>query len=241
VAVKVLVMPERSQAYLRFRQEIEKLQLVGNHPSIVRCHAHGCAVFKNREYPWYAMEFAAGGDLAGQIAEFGSQPVLPWHAPDRNREIIRIFRDLAAAVAYLHDKGIVHRDLKPSNVLLLEDGTVKLSDFGLVKGDLSITTTGALLGTQRYMAPEQSRGLPVDKSTDVYALGVILAELATGQRPEPDSGVDQGTTLRRSAGVQQLPNPLKAWLKRCTDVSPTKRPTDAGSALQEFEGMLASL
>jgi hypothetical protein len=245
LAIKVLMLRERSEAYLRFRREFATLQQAGEHPGIIRCFDLDSTVIEGREYPWYSMEFAAGGDLAGRLQE-SNQEHPPWDEPEARREIVHTFRDLAGAVAHLHSLDILHRDLKPGNVLIMEDGTLKLSDFGLVKdvgpeASGGQSSLGAVLGTWRYMAPEQQSAGPVSPATDVYALGVILAEMATGERPEPDAQVGRGTTLHRSAFVRKLPAPLREFLGRCTDVSPANRPTDARTALAEFDKTIAAM
>jgi serine/threonine-protein kinase len=245
VAVKVLESPEAQRHLARFRQEFEKLRHAGQHPNIIRCFEWGNPIIGGREYPWYSMEFALGGDLAGRIeerrAECGAD--LPWDRPALRAEVVREFRAIAGAVACLHGLGIVHRDIKPGNVLIMDNGELRLTDFGLVK-DLSPaaqtlfiprTSTGAVLGTRHYMAPEQERGEEVEKPADVYALGVLLAELTTGARPVPHSHVPQGSTLEACAALRRLAAPLRRFILRCTDVSPERRPADAKVMLGEFE------
>ena len=124
--------------------------------------------------PFIAMPFYEGPSLA-ELLERGP---LPRH---RVTDIgIQIGRALAAA----HERGIVHRDVKPSNVIVTGDGTVKVVDFGVAKiSTVNLTRTGAPLGTPSYMSPEQTRGEAVDHRTDVWSLGVVLYEMATGTRP----------------------------------------------------------
>ncbi len=102
------------------------------------------------------------------------------------RESVRIVQQICAALDYAHRQGVVHRDVKPSNVMLDGEGNVYLTDFGLAKvleNSSQITATGAILGTPLYMAPEQSLGQPIDGRADIYAAGVILYEMLTGQPP----------------------------------------------------------
>ncbi len=157
----------------RFQREAEAAAGI-RHPNIVQVYDVG----ESNGRPYFTMEFIEGGSLAKRLA---GTPQLPQHAA-------QLLATLAEAVQAAHDKGIVHRDLKPANVLLTDDGTPKISDFGLARrleGEAGITRTGAAVGTPSYMAPEQARGGPdaVGPLADVYALGAILYELLTGRPP----------------------------------------------------------
>ncbi len=128
--------------------------------------------------PFCSLEFLAGGSLAKKIGG-KPQPV---------DDAARIVEVLASAMEVAHQNKIIHRDLKPANVLLAADGTLKITDFGLVKrleGDSSQTRSGTILGTPSYMAPEQAKGETqvVGPAADQYALGAILYELLTGRPP----------------------------------------------------------
>jgi len=245
VAVKVLETPEASRQYPRFRQEFEKLRRAGRHPGIVQCFELDNQLMDGREYPWYSMEFAAGGDLRSRMEERqrGRDETAPWAEAAARREIIREFQAITAAVAHLHGLEIIHRDIKPGNVLIMENGELRLSDFGLVKSlDLSEqnqeegrrTSTGAVLGTPWYMAPEQERGEKAEKPADVYALGVVLAELSAGRRPSPNTRAREGSTLGQCPEVQRLPRDLARLIRRCTDAAADKRPPDALAVQEEF-------
>jgi hypothetical protein len=257
VAVKVLESPEAQRHLARFHQEFERLRSAGAHPNVIRCYDWGDPIIGDREYPWFSMEFAAGGDLAGRIeerrAEHPDGP--PWAEPALRAAAVREFAVVAAAVAHLHALGIVHRDIKPGNVLIMEDGELRLSDFGLVKdlnppGEAMMeqtimvaprTSTGAVLGTRHYMAPEQERGGTVEAPADVYALGVLLAELATGQRPVPNSQIGAGSALAGYPSLAPLPEALKGFILRCTDARPECRPANARALLDEFERCVGAL
>jgi hypothetical protein len=251
VAVKVLESPEAQRHLARFRQEFERLRTAAAHPNIIRCFDWGDPIIGDREYPWFSMEFAAGGDLVGRIEERRCEHPdgPPWAEPGLRAEIVREFRAVASAVAYLHSLGIVHRDLKPGNVLIMEDGELRLSDFGLVR-DLNPsdefameqtivvaprTSTGAVLGTRHYMAPEQERGEEVEAPADVYALGVLLTEMATGRRPASNSQVRTGSTLANYPALYQLQEGLRKLILRCTDAQPARRPLNGQAVLDEFE------
>lgn len=244
-AVKVIEHSDATRHLRRFQQEFDKSRKAAQHPGIIQCFELGTEVVDDRLYPWYSMEFALGGDLAMRILERKEEMPnqLPWLEPTLRAQIALEFVAVVAAVAHLHQLGIIHRDIKPSNVLIMENGELRLSDFGLVKNlapseqsliDAPHSSTGAVLGTRRYMAPEQERGEDVDKRADVYSLGILLAELVTGHRPETDTHVHQGTTLHRWKALRELPEPLAKIIRVCTDVDPKRRPGDAGALSDEF-------
>jgi predicted Ser/Thr protein kinase len=158
------------QAAQRFRQEAEIVKSL-SHPNIVRVYGQFAAYHTN----FIAMEFCDGLTLADFIKAHGALP------EDVTRAILG---QLAAALLYAHQAGIAHRDLKPSNVMLQSDGVVKLTDFGLARdasvSNSSLTGHGQVLGTPRYMAPEQLGGARGDERVDLYALGCVAYELITG-------------------------------------------------------------
>ena len=99
-------------------------------------------------------------------------------------DIVRIMTQILAALGYSHRLGVVHRDIKPANVFLLDDGSVKVTDFGIAHIETSsMTQAGAVLGTPAYMSPEQILGMPVDGRSDLFSAGVILYQFLTGERP----------------------------------------------------------
>lgn len=165
----------------RFEREVDIIAQL-KHPHIVTVFDSGLL---GDGQPYYVMEYIRGVSLGRYVR----QKELPL------RQVLDLFEKVCAAVQYAHLRGIVHRDLKPSNVLVDTDGQPKVLDFGLAKvlaenSDEVVTMTADLLGTLPYMAPEQTRpGLEtVDTRADVYALGVMLYELLTGQFPYPVAG-----------------------------------------------------
>jgi serine/threonine-protein kinase len=190
-----------------------------DHPNIVRVHAVG----EHQGQPFLCLEYLEGGHLGKKI---NGQPQPP-------RQAARLLEQLARAVQHAHEKGIIHRDLKPANVLLTGDGTPKVSDFGLARfGRPELTATGAVMGTPAYMAPEQARGEGkiVGPAADIWALGVILYELLTGQ--PPFRGVQVLDTLQQVVEREpvpprrlqpQVPRDLETICLKCLQKRPPRR------------------
>jgi serine/threonine-protein kinase len=248
VAVKVIESARDPGQVHRFRREFAKLREAEQSPAVVRVYEEGVTVVEGRDYPWYSMEFAPGGDLSGRMAERHAtlDKAIPWEIPAMREQVLREFQEVAEGVAHLHRLDIIHRDVKPANVLITAEGELRLSDFGLVKmADTSgsapscgpPTSTGAVVGTPRYMAPEQ-RGGEVGKTADVYSLGVLLAELALGEIPEPDPFAQAGSTLHRCVALGRLPDVWRRLILSCTDVKPDVRPPNAGAFQEELRKLL---
>jgi eukaryotic-like serine/threonine-protein kinase len=253
VAVKVLedrdgLDPKEDLAqFKRFQQEYEKLKKAGAETKgFIQTFEWGTNIIGRREYPWFSMEFATGGDLTARFEERRTAlaEVFPWNEPESREAVIGEFRAIVTAVANLHELGIVHRDIKPGNILVLDGGELRLSDFGLVKdidrprGGMSAgpgSSRGTVVGTRDYTATEQERGETVTRAADVYALGILLAELASGRRPTPAGDTVAGSPVERDAHVQKLPEPLRRLIVRCTNRDPDARPDDASHVLVEFE------
>lgn len=173
VAVKVLprYFAHDPQLAGRFQQEAKVLASL-QHPHILPIFDFGEA----HDHTYIVMPFIKNGTLADWLQ---GQPLpLP--------EIQRIITQVADALDYAHGQGLIHRDVKPSNILMDERGNCLLSDFGIVKlleGSAEFTTASSTVGTPKYMSPEQGLGDPLDRRSDVYALGVILYEMNTGRAP----------------------------------------------------------
>jgi serine/threonine-protein kinase len=172
-AVKVLSaeLAQETGFLERFQREIEVLRQLC-HPNIVRLFDSGC---QDGHY-YYAMEFLPGRNFDDLLLERGR---LPW------KEVLDIALQICPALKHAHDHGIIHRDIKPQNLLCAEDGTVKLTDFGIAKvfAGKQLTVTGGLVGTAEYLSPEQASGKPVTNRSDLYSFGVVLYTLLTGRTP----------------------------------------------------------
>ena len=170
VAVKLL---SATGGVPRFEREARSAASL-SHPNIVGVFDYG--EFEGR--PYLVLEHVPGGTLADVLSAAAPAPL-----PDE--QAAAIARDLAAGLAAAHAHGIVHRDLKPSNVLFDGEGRAKIADFGVARilSDATLTTTGAVVGTAQYMAPEQASGGTVGPESDVYAFGVILFEMLAGRPP----------------------------------------------------------
>lgn len=204
----------------RFRTEAESVAQL-HHPNIVQIYDVGeCA-----GRPFYAMELVEGGTLAAKLAE----------TKFSSRNSAAFIETLARGIHVAHVRGIVHRDLKPANVLLTEDGTPKIADFGLAKrldDDSSQTRTGEILGTPSYMAPEQADGKPAEigPAVDVHALGAILFEMLAGE--PPFKGTTALESLRRLSSEDavlprdvrtSVPRDLQSICLKCLERLPMRR------------------
>ncbi len=174
-----------------------------------------------RAVPWLVMEYLPSRSLAAVLAERGTLPP---------REVAKIGRQIAAALAAAHRAGIVHRDVKPGNVLLGMDGVVKITDFGISRAswEAAVTRTGVVAGTPAYFAPEVARGEPRDPAADVFSLGSTLYAAVEG---EPPFGLDDNTLalLRTVAEGRVRPpqqaGPLTALLMKMLRDDPAARPS----------------
>ena len=251
-AVALKVLPEAVAAdrdrLARFQREAEVLAAL-NHPNIA--HIHGLE--KSGGTTALVMELVEGPTLADRIA----------NGPIPLDETLPIAKQIAEALEAAHEQGIIHRDLKPANVKVREDGTVKVLDFGLAKAmepppgsyDISnsptitspaMTQQGVILGTAAYMSPEQARGRPVDKRTDVWAFGAVLFEMLTGVRPFVGEDVTEiiGAVVHKDPDWRTLPArtplPLRDLLERCLTKDRRQRLRDIGDARFDLDRALSA-
>ncbi|WP_028047545.1 serine/threonine-protein kinase [Cellulomonas sp. URHE0023] len=242
VAVKVLPgVDDDTDAYLRNQAEIRVLAGL-HHPGLVTLYDAG------------TVDDAHGGRQVYLVMELVDGPTLAErlrHGRLSTEQTARVGRDIALALAAVHEREIIHRDIKPANILLTgpdsldgTDGTagptVKVADFGIARlaDGTRLTMTGVTLGTVRYLSPEQATGVGLGPASDIYTLGLVLIECATG-RPA-FSGTTAEAALARLAGPPDVPADLDpdlvGLLTRMTQMSPDDRP-----AAREVAAELAAL
>ena len=251
VAVKVLPAEMAGDTMLleRFNREARVVASL-NHPNIVTIYA----VEENGGVPFLAMELIEGEPLNSRIVRGG----LPADA------LLEIAIPLADALVAAHERGIIHRDLKPANILFGKDGRLRVLDFGLAKlreelaptGDATavrphdLTEVGTVLGTVPYMSPEQVQAKPIDHRSDIFSFGVILYELATGERPfRGESSADLISSILRdkprdvTEARLDLPDHVGRVVRRCLEKDPARRFQSALElrlALDEVQGALGT-
>jgi serine/threonine-protein kinase len=204
VAVKVLHphLAADESFVARFRREAVAAARL-SHPSIVSiydtCSEDDCEAI--------VMELVQGSTLRELLDE------RKWLEPG---QAITIIAEVADALETAHQGGVVHRDVKPANILLSPDGRVLVADFGIAKAGGDLTTTGATLGTAKYLAPEQVEGKPVDARSDVYALGVVLYETLCG-RPPFVADTEAATALARLHQEPMRPRNVRAGVPKAIE------------------------
>jgi tetratricopeptide (TPR) repeat protein len=214
----------------RFKTEAEAVARL-QHPHIIGVYEVG----EHQGRPFFSLEFCAGGSLDKRLS---GTPLPP-------AEAARVVETLAGAVQAAHDKQVIHRDLKPANVLLAEDGTLKVTDFGLAKklDEAGQTQSGSVLGTPSYMAPEQAGGhrKEIGPWTDVYALGAILYDCLTG-RPPFRAATPLDTLLQVLSDEPvpprrlqpKTPRDLETICQKCLQKDPKKRYSSARDLAEDL-------
>jgi serine/threonine protein kinase len=210
----VAIKKVKEQHSERFKQEARSIAAL-NHPNICQIHDIGD--------DYLVLEYVEGKPLSSPLPE---------------REAVRLAIQIATALEAAHKKGIIHRDLKPANIMVTDEGTVKLLDFGLAKlyeQDTSIsrlptaefpaTEVGAILGTVAYMSPEQAQGQTADARSDIFSFGLVFYEMLSGRR----AFIGDSTPETLAALLRDEPDPLRAFpalekiVKRCLEKQPSER------------------
>ena len=245
VAIKVLPASttHHPDSLARFQREARAVAAL-NHPHIVTIFS----VEEANGVHFLTMELIEGQPLSYLIRA----------SPLPVAQIVAIGSALADALAAAHDKGIVHRDLKPANIMITNENRVKVLDFGLAKDlseigcdDLTLAThtqTGMVMGTPAYMSPEQVSCRPLDHRTDIFSLGVVLHEMATGQKPfRGNSSAELASAILRDdpapvADIRpDLPSDLTRVIRRCLEKEPRHRVQTARDVANEFRDLLSQL
>ena len=234
VAIKVLKVraSRSSDARRRFESEAEAIAAV-EHPAIVPIYDFG----EYDEQPFIVMRYLSGGTLEDRL-----EP-----GPMSLRELAPIFERVAAGLDTVHDKGIIHRDVKPANIIFDSAGEAYLSDFGIVKVDTEVDHTGfMLLGTPKYMSPEQAQSRPLDPRSDVYSLAAVAFHALTGRGPfEAESPLAMAmahvskapTTIRKLR--EDLPEVADVVFHRALAKQPQARHPSAGAFARDLRDLAA--
>src|SRR5438874_6587223 len=231
VAIKILNERHANddQFVERFRREAQNAAALA-HPNIVSIYDRGEA-----EGTYYiAMEYLEGRSLKELILSRGPAPVSV--AIDYARQIL-------SALRFAHRNGIVHRDIKPHNVLVDAEGRLKVTDFGIARAGASqMTEVGSIIGTAQYLSPEQAKGAPVDQTSDLYSVGVVLYELLTGVVPfSGDTPVE--IAMKHLSTAPEPPSPRRAEIPRELDLvvlrALAKDPADRYPSAEEMDADLA--
>ncbi|MFP5305943.1 MAG: serine/threonine-protein kinase, partial [Gammaproteobacteria bacterium] len=239
VAVKTILLSgdaaERASYEARFRQEAKAAGKL-SHPGIVTIYDVG----REGDLAYMAMELLSGTDLRQRLAQ--ERPSL--------REAVDLAMQIADALAFAHEHGVVHRDIKPANVMLVRGNRAKLMDFGLARLQINDvkTQTGVLLGTPKYMSPEQVSGGTIDHRSDLFALGTVFYEMLVG-RP-PFSGTDTAQLLHRIASAAHaapsridgdIPPVIDLIIARALEKDPAARYQSAQDFASDLASALAEL
>ena len=252
VALKIL--PEAFSAdperLARFQREAEVLASL-NHPNIAAIHG----LEEADDIRALVLELVEGPTLADRIKQ-GPIPL---------DEALPIAKQIAEALEAAHEAGVIHRDLKPANIKVRDDGTVKVLDFGLAKAfqpdasdpslsqspTISLTAAatqlGMVIGTAAYMAPEQAKGLPVDKRADIWAFGAVLFEMLTGRKLFDAGDVSEmlASVLVKDPDISSMgnhvPDHVRSLVRRCLVKDPRQRMRDIGDVRLAMEGTFSAV
>jgi len=237
VAIKILKteFADNEEFLSRFRNESKAIALL-SHPNIVKIYDVGFS--ENLQY--IIMEYIDGITLKDYIEK---EKALKWK--DAVHFVIQILR----ALQHAHEKGIVHRDIKPQNIMMLDDGTIKVMDFGIAKfsRETGKTATDQAIGSVHYISPEQAKGEATDEKSDIYSVGVMLYEMLTGQKPfDSDNSVSiavmniNDIPKRPRAVNPNVPAGLEEIILKAMEKNPLDRYQSALSMIQDIERFKAN-
>ncbi len=232
VAVKILrdEHMENDELLRRFRNESKAIAVL-SHPNIVKVYD----VSFNEDIQYIVMEHIDGITLKEYIEQ---QKILRW------KEAVHFTVQILRALQHAHDKGIVHRDIKPQNIMLLEDGTIKVADFGIAKFARASqhTVTDKAIGSVHYISPEQAKGEISDEKSDIYSVGVMLYEMTSGELPfDADTPVSvalkqiQSQAKRPRAINPEIPEGLEDITIRAMQKDPARRYQSAAEMLRDID------
>lgn len=233
VALKVMsaALGDDESFQTRFLREARTLART-SHPNIVT--VYDVDVHEGNYY--FSMEFHTGGDLKDRLRE-GLSPA----------DALRITREMASALGRAHECGIIHRDIKPGNILFARDGRAILTDFGIARNydaETQLTQLGTMVGTPRYMSPEQARGMALEGPSDLYSLGIVLYEMLAGVPPfQAEDAIALGIK-HVSEPPPPLPDDLAEYqplVERLLAKEPQDRPTSGDSLAREIAEMERTL
>ncbi|OGA38399.1 MAG: hypothetical protein A3G28_03560 [Betaproteobacteria bacterium RIFCSPLOWO2_12_FULL_68_19] len=239
VALKTIILADdaegREEYQKRFFLEAKAAGKL-THPGIVTTYDFG----EQDGVAYLAMELLEGTDLRARLKEGALPPA----------EAVEVARQVAEGLGFAHERGIVHRDVKPGNIMLLERGRAKIMDFGLARMRAADhkTVTGMVLGTPKYMSPEQVAGSPVDQRSDIFSLGIVLYEMLTGSRL---FGAEDMTQIMHNVTHQEhepptrlkpeLPAMLDFVVARALKKDPAARYQDAAELAADLSTCFAEL
>jgi eukaryotic-like serine/threonine-protein kinase len=241
VAVKTLLLPEEENSAERRNLEarfIQEAKAAGglNHPGIITIHDLG----REGDWLYIAMELLQGTELRDRML-VGALPL---------DEAVDIAAQVAAALSVAHARGVVHRDIKPGNIMLVADGHAKLMDFGIARMKSSDvrTQSGTMMGSPKYMSPEQVGGHPVDHRSDIFSLGSLLYEMVSGHPAfefgnlgELLNGIMRGTPRAPSTWRPEIPPQLEAVIARAMEKNAAARYQDAAEMARDLAQCRAML
>jgi len=232
VAIKLLPKAYTRDANFvaRFKNEA---QVAANleHPHIVRIYQ----ISEEQDLVYFVMSFIPGGSLTDRIEKQGVIPI---------DDLIKWGIDASSALAYGHEHGVIHRDLKPDNIMLDNNNRVVVMDYGIARAGerTGLTQTGSVIGTPQYMSPEQARGTELDARSDIYSMGIVLYQMATGDLPF--QAVDAASLMYMH--VHESPEPPDArnadvpeWLKNIILKCLAKNPVDRFASFKELQAALS--